>query len=394
MRTLSIKQARRIALASQGFGDSRPKGNVTERHFRRALGRMGILQLDSVNVLCRSHFLPMLARLGPYDQDRLDRWIWRSGENHEYLTHEASITAMDLYPAIRHRMGTRSWHDAGKFEQEHPGYLDAVLNEVRDRGPLSVRDLSDPGDRNGPWWGHSKGKRGLEVLYRNGRLAIHHRTKAFLTVYDVAERVVPPEHLGGDAIDDDEARRQLLMLGARSVGIGTDSDIADYTRQKVTAARPLLQQLVDGGELEEVRVPTWDQRTFMYPEAKVPRSVPGSAMLSPFDPVVWYRPRAERLFNFRYRIEIYVPEAERVFGYYVLPFLLDEELVGRVDMKADRKAGRLLVRAAHLEPSADPKQVAAAMVERLTEMSEWLGLKEIEVGSHGDFGVALRRTLG
>ena len=385
---LSQAQARRIALAAQGFNDRRPRGRVDARHFRRALKRMTILQLDSVNVLCRSHFLPLLARLGPYDPDRLDRWLWRSGENVEFLSHEASLTPMDLVPLLAHRR--RAWKGYAGFEAKQPEYVQAVLAEVAERGPLSVSDLKDGGDRSGPWWGHSKGKTALEILYTSGRLAIHERTKTFLTVYDLPERVLRADLLSAPPLTVAEANREMLLLGARSHGVGTARDLADYFRLRMPVARPLLAELVEEGALVKAHVEGWKRPAYLHPDALRPRRVQAQTFLSPFDPVVWFRPRAERLFDFRYRIEIYVPEPKRVYGYYVLPFLLGDELVGRADLKADRKASRLLVQASFAEPGQDPERVAAAMAESLHEMAGFLGLDAVEVRPRGDLSAALR----
>ncbi len=381
---LSLAQARRIALGAQGFADPRPKGRVDARHFRRAMDRMRILQLDSVNVLCRSHFLPVFARLGAYDRDRLDHWIWRSGENHEYLSHEASITAVDLYPLLRHRMATRGARRLEAFEREEADYLAAVIDEIDQRGPLSVTDLSDPGGRTGPWWGHSKGKVALHGLYVAGRLSVHERTKTFLTLYDLPSRAIPDELFQAPELELEEVERQMLLMGAKAHGIGTATDIADYFRLKMPRARPQLAALVDEGLLEVVEVEGWDERVYLHPEAKRPRSINARALLSPFDPVVWFRPRAERLFDFHYRIEIYVPEPKRVHGYYVLPFLLGDELVGRVDLKADRKTGRLLAKAAFLEKGQDQDVVGPALAQTLHEMAEWLDLDSVHVGRRGN----------
>ncbi len=387
--TISAAQARRIALAAQGFTDPKPTGRVDARHFRRVLDRMTILQLDSVNVLCRSHFLPVFARLGPYDCDQLDQWIWQSGENHEFLSHEASITSMDLYPLIRHRMDITRWKGGTKFKAEHPEELEAIRVEIDEHGPRSVKDLPDAGDRSGPWWGWSKGKIGLEVLYRNGDLSIAERTKTFLTRYDLPERVIPSELLDADHLEPSDAWRAMLLLAAQSHGIGTDKDLADYFRLKVTNCRPLLAELVEAGELLQVEVEGWGDPAYLHPEAKRPRSMNARALLSPFDPVVWFRPRAERLFDFHYRIEIYVPEKKRVHGYYVLPFLLGDQIVGRVDLKADRKAGELLAKAAFIEPGHDKVEVAAALAETLHEMAAWLELDTVKVGRRGDLAAEL-----
>lgn len=392
-RSFTLAQARRIALAAQGFADKRPAGAVDARHLRRVMERMTVLQLDSVNVICRSHFLPVLARLGPYDRDRLDRYLYHSDEHFEFLGHEASITSQDLQPLLRHRTARpRKW--VQRLATEHPGYLEAVHEEVAANGPLSVKELSDPGGRTGPWWGLSKGKLALEALYVTGRLAIHERSKAFVTAYDLPERVLRPDVLEQPTPTGDEANAELLVLAARSHGIGTDADLADYFRIKVTTARPLLARLVDQGRLEKVGVKGWSDPAYLHPEARCPRAVPGRALLSPFDPVVWYRPRADRLWDFFYRIEIYVPEPKRVYGYYVLPFLLDEELVGRVDLKADRAAGVLRVRAAYSEDGTDPVRVARELAAALEEMSGWLGLGQVAVEPKGDLAPALTRSVG
>ena len=350
---------------------------------------MTILQLDSVNVLCRSHFLPVFARLGAYDRDQLDQWIWQSGENHEFLSHEASITSMDLYPLLRHRMDISRWKGGSKFRAEHPEQLEAIKVEVDEHGPRSVKDLPDAGDRSGPWWGWSQGKIGLEVMYRSGELSIAERTKTFLTRYDLPERVIPQELLDAPEVDPVAARRQMLLLGAKSHGVGTDKDLADYFRLRVTDCRPILAELVDAGELELVDVEGWDDPAYLHPAAKRPRSVAARALLSPFDPVVWFRPRAERLFDFHYRIEIYVPEKKRVHGYYVLPFLLGDQIVGRVDMKADRRSGQLLAKAAFIEPGHDKSTVAPALAETLHEMAAWLELDTVKVGRRGDLAAEL-----
>ncbi len=391
MATISLIQARRIALAAQGFNDPKPTGPVTARQFRRVMDRMAILQLDSVNVLCRSHYLPVLARLGPYDRDKLNRYLYHSNQNFEFLSHEASITSQDVQPLLRHRARTRRrWVEA--IERDLPGYVGAVFDEVSERGAVSVKDLTDPGGRTGPWWGHSKGKRALECLYVTGRLSIKERTNMFVTVYDLPDRVLRPEVLAEPEPELDDAHEQMLLLGAKSHGIGTATDIADYFRLKMPVARPLLAKLVESGALEQVSVEGWKEPAYLHPEAKRPRSVTGTALLTPFDPVVWFRPRALRLFDFHYRIEIYVPEPKRVHGYYVLPFLLDEELVGRVDLKADRKTGVLRVRGAYAEEGADKVRVASEMSGSLFEMAAWLGLDDVAVERRGDLASHLRSS--
>lgn len=365
---------------------------------------MSILQLDSVNVLTRSHYLPVLARLGPYDRAKLDHFLYRSGENFEFLSHEASITSQELLPLLRWRM-TRRWKKGAALEAEAGDYVAAVLDEVRQRGALSVKELSDPGQRTGPWWGQSKGKVALELLYVTGRLAIRERTSSFVTVYDLPERVIGADYLAAPATDEIAAAKQLLMIGARSHGIGTGADIADYFRLRMPIARPLLAELVAEGELIEVEVDGWNEPALLHPEAKRPRAITGRALLSPFDPVVWFRPRAERLFNFHYRIEIYVPEAKRRYGYYVLPFLLDGNLVARIDLKADRQAGVLRVRGSYAESlidgevdgdregASDRDYLCEQLAGALAELATWLDLDGVDVESKGDLAAALARAV-
>lgn len=389
MARIGQAQARRIALAAQGFGDRRPAGRPDVRHLRRVMDRMAVLQLDSVNVLCRSHYLPVLARIGPYDRAKLDRYLYRSGEHFEYFSHEASLTSQDNQPHLRFRHRSVRWKGYARMERENPGYVQAVFDEVAAHGPLSVRSLQDPGSRTGPWWGIPKGKIALEALYFTGRLNISHRDQQFVSYYDLPEHVLRADVLACDDVDEPVARKHLLELGAKAHGIATDKDIADYFRLKITDSRPLLAELVAEGRLEPVEVEGWGEPAYLHVEAVKPRSVSARALLSPFDPVVWFRPRAERLFGFDYRIEIYVPEPKRVFGYYVLPFLLDDQLVARVDLKADRRSGVLRVRASHLEPNARSERVGPQLAATLEEMSEWLGLDGVTVESKGDLASAL-----
>ena len=396
MARLNLAQARRIALAAQGFNDPRPRSAPTVRQFRRVMDRMSALQLDSVNVLCRSHYLPMLARLGPYDRDRLDAYLYRSGEQFELYTHEAAIISQDLQPFMRYRARHPRWKAGLRLEEELPGYVDAVFDEVSEHGPLTIKELSDPGDRSGPWWGQSKGKVALDWLYHTGRLSIRERTPMFVTVYDRPENVIRPDVLARPEIDMRESFKHQVALGAKSHGIGTDKCLADYFRLKVTDIRPVLAELVDEGVLERVDVDGWGDGLYLHAEAKRPRRLNGRALLTPFDPVVWYRPRAEALFDFHYRIEIYTPEPKRVYGYYVLPFLVDDELVGRVDLKADRRAGSLLVKGAYLEEwVTDPAKrdrVAAELWSALDEMAEWLDLSDVQVADKGDLASLLLRS--
>lgn len=391
MRSLTLSQARRLALAAQGFARPRPAGRIDVRHFRRVVGSIHLLQLDSVNVAVRAHYMPMFSRLGLYDRLALDRWI-NGPEMFEYLGHEASVLPASDLPMFGHRMQeARPGPRTQQVLRDHPEYFEQVYEEVAERGPLTVSQLSDPGSRTGPWWGHGRGKVALDWLYASGRLTIRGRTPTFVSIYDLPERVFHPSLLD-NPMPRPDAQREMVLRGARAHGVGTASDIADYYRITVPQARPWLDELVSAGELEEVRVEGWNQTAYLHPAATLPRRVRGRALLSPFDPVVWKRDRAARLFGFRYRIEIYVPKPKRRFGYYVYPFLLDGDLVARVDVKADRKAGVLRALGAFSEAGRDPGRVAAEMAAELRLMAEWLGLGEVQVARRGNLADPLRKV--
>ena len=392
--TLSNDEARRIALAAQGFVTPRPSGRVDVRHFRRVLDRIGLLQLDSVNVLTRSHHLPLFSRLGPYSRDAFHRWSTTSGELFEYWAHEACLVPVARYPTFRWRMESmKPWGGIRRLQEQRPGYVESVFAQVGERGPLTASDLDDPGERGGPWWGHGPGKQALEWLFASGRLTAY-RTPTFGRLYDVPERVIPPAVRSLTPPGRSEAYRQLLLDAARHHGVGTAGDLADYHRLNTPSARKALDALASAGELDRVHVDGWRHAAYLHPEATVPRRTRGTALLSPFDSLIWTRDRVERLFGFRYRIEIYVPKEQRVHGYYVLPFLLDGALVARVDLKADRPARRLVVRAAHAEPDTDPGRTASALAAELDGMAGWLELEAVEVSDEGDLAPALRRAVG
>ncbi len=397
-RRISADRARRIALGAQGFADSTPSGAVGVRLFRRAMKRMNILQLDSVNVVSRSHYLPMFARLGPYDRDKLDHYLYHSGDLYESWAHVASLTWQDLQPSLRFRARDARWGSAQEMEAEHPEYFRAVVDEIAERGPLSIKELSDPGQRTGPWWGRSKGKLALDWLFHTGRLAIRDRDRMFVSSYDLPQNVLRPDVQAQPDPSDFDAIKTLVEVGARSHGIAADFDIADYYRLKVTDARKALTELEAEGVVSRVEVEGWDVPGYLHAEAPNPRAVNARALLSPFDPVVWFRDRGERLFNFHYRIEIYVPEPKRVYGYYVLPFLLDDALVGRVCLKADRKEGVLRVRGSYGEDDimavpADRNRAAVELAQALAEMSEWLGLDGVAVADHGELAKPLTAAV-
>ncbi len=393
---LSLAQARRVALAAQGFADPRPTGKVDRRHFRRALDRMGVIQIDSVNVLVRSQELPLFARLGPHPRTLIPE-ATAAKELHEFWGHQAAHIPTKHHHLFRwryDRVGVgEAWGGVVRMLREQPDYLEAVMQRVREEGPLVAGDLNEWGPKTGTWWEWHDGKLALETLFWIGRLGATRRANDFARVYDLPERLVPPEALATPTPPEPEARKELLVLAARSCGVGTATDLADYYRQRNPVARPLLEELVAEGRLRRAEVDGWSQPAYVHPDARLPRSVRARALLSPFDSLIWFRERTLRLWNFHYRIEIYVPEPKRVYGYYVLPFLLGDDLVARVDLKADRRRGVLAVQAAHLEPHADATRVAPELAAELELMAGWLGLDDVEVVDRGDLAPTLRQVV-
>jgi uncharacterized protein len=398
VRTLSADHARRIALTAMGMGRPRPDPATRRdvRHYRRVLDTVDIVQLDSVNVLARAHELPFWSRIGPHDRAARDAWLWRSREAYEGWIHVASVTSVAAWPLLAHRRAaTRPWSRVSEVVHQDPGYLERVRDEVARHGPCSVRDLEDPGARTGPWWGMPPGRVALDYLATSGELTVHHRTPTFLTVYDLTERVIPATAREVEVPTREEAYRQLLLRAARAHGIGTAADLADHHRLRLADARTALAGLAADDHLEEVRVRGWGtEPVYRHPQANAARQLPARTLLSPFDPLVWFRERAERLFDFHYRIEIYVPEAKRIHGYYVLPFLLGEQLVARVDLKADRPRGRLLVRSAWLEDGGEPTRVARELAAELHDLAAWLEVPEVVVEPRGDLSAPLRTAVG
>jgi uncharacterized protein YcaQ len=391
MTSIAVETARRIALGAQGLARPHGSGRRDRRHFRRVFRDIGLLQLDSVNVLSRSHYLPVFARLGPYPRAALDDYTSHSGEVFEYWGHAASLLPASLYPVLHwRRTEYRPWGRIRELQSD--GYVDAVYAEIERHGPITGTQLSDPGSRTGPWWGHGKGRAALDWLFATGRITAF-RDHRFGRVYDLPERVIGAEYLDAEPVPKDEAHRMLLDLAARHHGIGTAADLADYYRLNIREARPILHAMAQRGELHEVDVAGWRNPAYLHPEARRPHRIVGSALLSPFDPLVWERSRTERLFGFAYRIEIYVPEPDRIHGYYVLPFLLDGELVGRVDLKAHRNQGRLEVRGAFIERGHQAEVVAASLSEELRTMADWLGLGDVDVVDNGDLAPALADAL-
>ena len=391
---LSNREARSIALAAQGFADRPPAGRVDSRHFDRLFDRVKVVQLDSVNVAVRTHYMPAFSRLGPYPRERFDAYAYGRRRLFEAWGHVASLLPVEHYPLLRHRMETARSRSIRSFGRERRAYVEEIRREVAERGPLAVSDLRDQGrNRSRPWWGRSDGKLALEWLFATGRLAASRRGN-FTRVYDLAERVIPPQVLAAPAPETRDAQRELLRLAARAHGIGDAADLADYYRIRMPQARPLLQELVEEGELLEATVEGWSRPAYLHRDARTPRRIDANALLSPFDSLIWFRERTERLFGFRYRIEIYVPEPERQYGYYVFPFLTGDTLAARVDLKADRSSGALLVRGAYLEEDCEAGAVAGELATDLEAMVAWLELDEVIVGRRGNLASPLRRAVG
>lgn len=394
---LSRAQGRRVALAAQGFRDPR-HDPPTMRTLSRTLQRTGVLQVDSVNVLQRAHYLPLYSRMGPYDTDLLRRASERRPRRMvEYWAHVQAFMPVDLWPVMRHRMdryrATPRWHD---WLEHNRALAGEVLAQVRDRGAVTARDLDDGAPRVRDHWGWnwSEARRALDYLFLVGDLAMAGRTPAFEPVYDLADRVLPAEVLAAPDVPEEDAVRELVRRAAASHGVATLRCLTDYYRlqflrgQGQRAARVAVDQLVEDGELLPALVEGWDRPAYLHRDAVRPRRIGARTLLSPFDPVVWERERTERLFDFHYRIEIYVPAEQRRHGYYVLPFLLGDRLVARVDLKADRAGGRLLVQSAYAEPDA-PTETALELAEELRRVAAWLGLDDVVVRERGDLAPAL-----
>ena len=394
---ISADAARRIALAAQGFAAPRPSARPDVRHLRRVLAQIGLLQIDSVNVLVRSHYLPLFSRLGPYATTLLESASWgpaRKRELFEYWGHAASLMPIKLHPLLRWRMdevqqSERDHVRIAKLERRRPRFVNSVLQEVRDRGPISARELSNAGPRRGPWWGWSDGKLAMEWLFDTGRVTTAHR-RGFERVYDLPDRVLPAHILSAPTPSREDAQRSLLSTASRALGVATEKDLCDYFRVALIPGRRRIRELVEEGKLLPLEVEGWAQPAFVHRDASSPREIDACALLTPFDSLVWERARTERLFGFRYRIEIYTPSARRTHGYYVLPFLLGDQLVARVDLKADRVTGTLQLLAAHAEPGANIPRVARALKRELNDLASWLGLERIRVARRGSLSRSLK----
>jgi uncharacterized protein YcaQ len=393
---ISRDEARRIALAAQGFDRPRPTGRVDSRQVRRTIHQLGLLQLDYVNVLTPAQYQVLFSRLGSYRKNILDDLVYHKREFTERWAHEASIVPMESWGLLRHRMEEHPIYPSLRpLLRKHADYVDWVLDEVEARGPLSAGELPEPegtARRKSAWWSRSVTTRILEVHFGRGLLSVAHRLNNFARVYDATERVVPQAALRNKP-KRDEAQRGLLLQAARSHGVGTTADLADYFRMRVPEARVRVRELVEAGALHEVQVEGWPEPGYLHPEARLPRRVEAAALLSPFDPVIWFRERAKRLFDFEYRIEIYVPQPKRRYGYYVLPFLLGDRLVARVDLKADRKARRLRVLAAYHEADVDRGAVAEALAAELRTMATWLELDSVAATARGNLARPLAAAV-
>jgi hypothetical protein len=398
IETLSIEQARRLALAAQGFDATRPSGRVDRRHLRAVLDSVGVIQIDSVNVVARSQELVLFSRLGAHPRHLIPRAA-DDGEVFEYWVHEASHVPSAHHPLHRWKMERGpGWRSVAELQARRPALIEDIYARVRDQGPVLAAQVSEREGPKGPWWDWDDAKRALEYLFWCGRLVATRRDRDFARRYDLPERVLPAEILALPTPSESDARRELLILAAGHLGVATLADLADYHRQQLSTCRVLVAELVEAGRLVTVAVEGWTEQAYCLPGAKVPAAVQARALLSPFDPVVWNRPRAERLFGFRYRIEIYTPAAKRTFGYYVLPVLVGDTLVGRLDVKADRARSVLSVPGAFAEAwvdtSRDRARVAREMAAELSLMAEWLELDRVEVGRRGDLAEALGRCRG
>lgn len=397
---LSLDEARALAVSAQGLHGPRPAGTVTRAQVLKTIARLGVIQLDAINVLARTQFLALFSRLGPYDPSLLHRLSGPGGELLEYWAHAASLVPMGMHPLFRHRMEiyatdpTVTGARRQAWAAANASYLAAVRDEVRERGPLSAAQLSDPRRRQAEWWERrSDGRRALEWLFARGELAAW-RSPSFERVYDVPERVIPPAVLGAPTPRPDQAREELVLKAAASLGVATLKDLAHYYAMRLDQTRARVARLVADGRLVEVSVEGWKEPAYCRPGARPGRVArPGATLLSPFDSLVWQRDRNRRLFGFDYRIEVYVPGPRRVFGYFVLPLLLGDRLVGRFDLKADRRARVLRVQSSHVEPGQDKAEVAAAAAAELDRMRRWLGLDDVAVVRRGNLAPALEAAV-
>ena len=383
---ISLPEARRVALAAQGFDRSRPTSTINSGHIRRVIERLGLLQLDYVNVLVPAHLMVLFSRLGPYDTCRFHSLVYQGRNFTEQWAHEASIVPADLWPVLQHRREDyRPYPNSPIMKLKGKAkYLKEVLEITRRNSPVTAQDMPDfegpkrkPGD-----WHRSVPRWALDYHFGRGDVAVANRLPNFQRVYDLPERLIDDHHRE-QTLSRAGAQRELLRRATIASGVATLHDLADYYRMSPKEAAPRLVELIEAGEVVEVAVDGWSAPAYLAKGARIPRNISGSSLLSPFDPVVWFRPRAERLFDFHYRIEIYVPAAKRKWGYYVLPFLLDDRIVARVDLKADRKNCTLLVLATHAENNIDEDRTASKLAGELRQLADWLQLERIKVSRRG-----------
>lgn len=395
--TLRAGEARRIALAAQGFGGSRD-APVGRRQLLKLIERLGVVQIDSVNVVSRTHYLPAFSRLGAYPRELLEELAWaRKRPLFEYWAHEASLLPLATQPLLRWRMedareGVGTWTGIARFMRERREFLDRVLEEIAARGPLSASELEMGHKGEGGWWGWSEAKRAVECLFWAGELTTATRRGTFERVYGLPHKVLPPAIHEAPTPPRDEAQRQLVATAARAMGVATERDLRDYFRMGVAETRARVGELVEAGDLTPVTVKGWREPAYLDPAARRPRKIAAQALLSPFDNLIWFRERTERMFGVRIRLEIYTPAEKRTHGYYVLPFLEGDAITARVDLKADRKAGVLIVQAAHAEPWAND-DTPANLAAELRRMAAWLGLESVRMEPKGDLAAALGDAL-
>ena len=396
MVELTQRQARRIALHAQGLSRPRRGAEPGARQVKRLAQDLGVIQIESVNVLARAHYLPGFTRLGAYPREALEQAVWgRKPSLFEYWGHECSMMPLEMQPLFRWRMararGGDTWTGLARFARERRDYIEEVRRRIECEGPLSGGAFADA-PRQAGWWNWSHGKRALEWLFWSGLLAVKTR-RGFERLYDIPERVIPARILNLPDPDEADAQRELVRISARALGVATEGDLRDYFRLPAADAKLRIAELVEDGFLEPVSVRGWKQAAFLAPGAKAARPDGAGVLVSPFDNLIWRRERAERLFGARIRIEIYVPAEKRQHGYYVLPFLQGERLTARCDLKADRAAGVLRVQSAHLESHAHAHEVAGHLAAELRLMADWLGLADVTVAGRGGLAHALEREF-
>jgi len=395
---LTAGEARRIALAAQGFATPRPAGPVSKRQLLKLIERLGVVQIDSVNVVSRTHYLPAFSRLGAYPRTLLEELAWaKKRPLFEYWAHEASLLPLSAQPLMRWRMqdahdGVGVWKGVARFLRERRDFVDKVQQEISARGPMAASELEMGHKGDGGWWGWSEAKRAVECLFWTGELTTATRRGTFERVYGLPEKVLPRAVIEAPTPSREDAQRELYRRAIAAMGVATSKDLRDYFRMPVEGAKARMAELVEDGAMIPVTVKGWREQAYLDPAAKRPRRVDAQALLSPFDNLIWFRERTERMFAVRYRIEIYTPAAKRTHGYYVLPFLEGDALTARVDLKSDRKAGVLIVQASHAEPWASDA-TPVRLAEELKLMAGWLGLQSVRVERKGDLAGALAEAV-